>query len=124
VSVPRALASVGEAIGGARGGALSRAAGQLAVGTSWSEIWWGAPPELTPVREVLDASWERGVAPAGPLATAAAELRTARHARAMHEANRLGVRLVLPLGLCYLPAFVLVGIVPVLMSMAAGVLRG
>jgi len=39
------------------------------------------------------------------------------HAQA---AGRLGVRLVLPLGLCHLPAFVLVGLVPVLVSMASG----
>lgn len=32
------------------------------------------------------------------------------------------MQLVLPLGLCYLPAFVLVGLVPVLISMGSGVL--
>jgi pilus assembly protein TadC len=34
----------------------------------------------------------------------------------------LGVRLVLPLGLCFLPAFVLVGLVPVLASLGRGLL--
>ncbi|HHW83721.1 MAG TPA: secretion system protein, partial [Actinomycetales bacterium] len=29
---------------------------------------------------------------------------------------RLGVRLVLPLGTCYLPAFVLVGVMPVILA--------
>ena len=32
------------------------------------------------------------------------------------------VRLVVPLGLCYLPAFVLVGLVPVVVSLGAGLL--
>lgn len=36
-------------------------------------------------------------------------------------ASRLGVRLVLPLGLCYLPAFVLLGVMPVVAQLAGGI---
>jgi len=46
---------------------------------------------------------------------------TARSA-AREAAGRLGVRLVLPLGLCFLPAFILIGLVPVILSLAAGLL--
>ena len=60
--------------------------------------------------------------PGAALRAAAGTLRRERHVRALEAAARLGVRLVLPLGLCYLPAFVLVGLVPVIVSMAAGVL--
>ncbi|WP_253181950.1 hypothetical protein [Cellulosimicrobium cellulans] len=33
-----------------------------------------------------------------------------------------GVQLVLPLGACFLPAFVLVGLLPVLLSLGSGLL--
>ena len=36
------------------------------------------------------------------------------------EAERLGVRVLLPLGACVLPAFVLLGVVPVLMAVLGG----
>jgi pilus assembly protein TadC len=59
------------------------------------------------------------VAPAGSLRAVAATLREERRSRAAEAAGRLGVRLVLPLGLCHLPAFVLVGLVPILVSMTS-----
>ena len=65
-----------------------------------------------------------GAAPAEALRAAADLLRRSRHSQALEAANRLAVRLVLPLGACYLPAFVLVGLVPVLISMARGSLAG
>ena len=34
------------------------------------------------------------------------------------------MRLVLPLGLCFLPAFVLLGLVPMILSLAAGLFGG
>ena len=121
-SIPRALAVVGGAVEGERGTALCRAAGQLVLGSRWVDAWAGSPPALEPVAASLRASWEDGAAPGAGLRRMAEAQRRSRHARAVEAANRLGVRLVLPLGLCYLPAFVLVGLVPVLMSMAAGVL--
>ena len=49
-------------------------------------------------------------------AATAGALRTSRAARAREDAERLAVRLVLPLGLCLLPAFVLMGLVPVMIA--------
>lgn len=122
VPVPRALEAVGHAIGGSRGADLNRAAGALAWGAPWRDAWAGCEQVLLPVAEALRPSWEDGAPPAGPLAAAAEQERRDHHSRALEAASRLGVRLVLPLGLCYLPAFVLVGLVPVLVSLAAGTL--
>jgi len=119
-SIPGALAVVGAAAGGARGPTLTRVAAALALGGSWAEAWSGAEPALEPVASALQPSWQDGVAPAGSLRAVAATLRRERRTRALEAAGRLGVRLVLPLGLCHLPAFVLVGLVPVLVSMASG----
>lgn len=122
-SVPGALAAVGEAVGGERGADLVRAAARLPEGASWTGAWAGCDPALTPVAGALRPSWEDGVAPAGALRATAAHLRRERHADALAAANRLGVRLVLPLAACHLPAFVLVGLVPVLISVAGSAVR-
>jgi len=47
-----------------------------------------------------------------------------RHARDEEAAERLAVRLVLPLGACHLPAFVILGIAPVVASVGMSMLSG
>lgn len=56
---------------------------------------------------------------ADALRVAAAEVRASRHEAAMSSARRLGVWTLLPLGLCFLPAFVCLGIVPVVYGIAS-----
>ena len=57
-------------------------------------------------------------APLGELARAdAAEARAAARADARETAERLAVRLMLPLGACILPAFLLLGVVPMLLGL-------
>lgn len=118
--VPGALAAVGAAAGGDRGRALERAAAALELGAGWGEAWAGSVDALAPVREALEPTWADGVAPGGTLRAVAATLRRERRTRALEAAGRLGVRLVVPLAVCHLPAFVLVGLVPVLVSLAGG----
>lgn len=117
VGIPDALAAVGEAAGGERGRALTRAAVALELGAPWDEAW-AADAGLAPVRDALGPTWTDGVAPGGTLRAVAATLRRERRTRALEAAGHLGVRLVVPLAVCHLPAFVLVGLVPVLVSMA------
>jgi hypothetical protein len=121
-SVPRALQTVGAAAGGRRGTTMERVARELMRGCSWDDAWAGAGSDLVPVADALRQAWVDGAAPSSPLATAARRLRRERHTRALEAAGRLSVRLVLPLGLCHLPAFVLLGLIPVLSSLAAGAL--
>jgi len=51
------------------------------------------------------------------------DLRASRSAGVEAAAARVGVLIVLPLGLCFLPAFVLAGIVPVIVAVLGDVLR-
>lgn len=118
VGVPQALDAVGAAVGGRIGEDLRSAARRLTLGAPWDAAWSGAGPGLRPVVRALRPAWEDGVPPGALLRTAAEAARRDRDARAAEAAARLGVRLVVPLGLCHLPAFVLVGLVPVLGSMA------
>jgi len=72
--------------------------------------------EVASIARVLALAEEAGV-PAAELLRAEAE-RQRYDARAAGQAGaqRLGVQLLLPLGLCVLPAFVLVGVVPLIVS--------
>ncbi|KQR52872.1 hypothetical protein ASF88_10915 [Leifsonia sp. Leaf336] len=68
---------------------------------------------------------ERAGAPAIELLSAEAlqERRIAR-AKGRTGAELLGVRLLLPLGICVLPAFVLLGVVPVVLAMMSSTFTG
>lgn len=120
--LPRVLQAVGAAVGGERGRVLDRASRALLLGAPWPEAWPGDQAGLARVADALRPAWEDGVPVSRLLRTAAQDARRERAARATAAAARLGTRLVLPLGLCHLPAFVLVGIVPVLASMAVDAL--
>jgi pilus assembly protein TadC len=121
-SVPHALRAVGEVVKGRDGAALERAGTALVLGASWRASWSEAPSHLSPVVECLESTWSTG-APSGPaLRARAAALRRDSRRAAREAAARLGVRLVLPLGLCFLPAFVLLGLVPLMLSLGRGLL--
>lgn len=116
--LPRALHTVGAACPGVVGDRLRDGAARLRLGASWAEAWQGAPPILDPVCAALAPAWTDGLSPLSALESAAGELRRDRRSRAQQATSRLAVRLVLPLGLCFLPSFVLIGVVPVLLSLA------
>jgi len=123
-SVPRALDAVGVAVGGPDGAGLRRASAALVLGATWDAAWVGAPGRLDVVRRALRPAWLHGAGPVQALRAAGESLRQERAAAARTAAARLGVHLVLPLGACFLPAFVLVGLLPVLLSLGAGLLGG
>lgn len=122
--VPRALEATGAAIGGSDGGLLTRVARALVLGASWELAWLDAPGTFAPMVRALRGAWLDGAAPGEALRAAGEEVRHQRSSAARTAAARLGVRLVLPLGVCYLPAFVLVGLVPVLLALGIDLLTG
>ena len=72
------------------------------------------------VRTVLASASATG-APAGPLLVAESRAAKVRaHAALEREAERLGIRVLVPLGVCVLPAFIALGVMPVLVSMLGG----
>jgi pilus assembly protein TadC len=120
VSIPRALKVVGAAIGGRDGPVLAKAGRQLELGAPWHLAWVSHRPELATVADALRPAWESGVAPTVSLRAAAQAAQRSQQEAARLAAARVGVRLVLPLGLCLLPAFILIGLVPVLLSLGSG----
>jgi hypothetical protein len=77
-------------------------------------------PALTPLLLALDLAASTGLAPAALVRSAAADQRRVRSARQARAARRAAVVLVLPLGLCQLPAFVLLGVVPLVLALLPG----
>lgn len=120
LDVRSALDQVG-AVADGDGTALREVANGLAAGARWPDAWELAPARLWPLGRALGPAWERGSSPMGPLDSLADA--TLARARAAGEAAaaELGVRLSLPLALCLLPAFILVGVVPLLIAVGGAV---
>jgi pilus assembly protein TadC len=92
----------------------------LAIGADWATAWRSSEvrsPELLAVRDALGFAALTGAPSSAILYAQAARMRRARFRTAEKRAAALGVKLVLPLGLCSLPAFVCLGVVPVLLAM-------
>jgi tight adherence protein B len=68
------------------------------------------------VDDVLELSTRAGVPAAELLRSEAIERRRTARASAQERAQQLSVRLMIPLGVCVLPAFMVLGVVPLLIS--------
>ncbi len=119
VAIPRAVESVGRVWGSPE---LARVGRLLLLGAAWEEAWEGVPRSA--IARVLEPAWRDGANPLPLLERARAAALATRDRRAREAAGRLGVRLVLPLGLCHLPAFIAIGVVPVLLSTGVELLGG
>ncbi|MEV6349815.1 type II secretion system F family protein [Actinoplanes sp. NPDC051851] len=122
--VDRAAASVADALGGPLGERLRRTARSLRLGAVPAEAW--AHLADVPGADRLIAAAVRSSASGGALAGAlerlSGDLRADRTVAVEAAAQRAGVLIVLPLGLCFLPAFLLAGLVPVLVAAVGGLL--
>jgi Flp pilus assembly protein TadB len=121
----RAAEVVGEALGGPLGRRLARVGTALRLGAGPEEAWvpLSGITGADRLRRAAVRSADSGAAMTGSLGRLADDLRAARSARAEAGAQRLGVLVVLPLGLCFLPAFLLTGVVPVVVAVLGDVLR-
>lgn len=119
-----ALAVVGEAVPPPLGPLLRSAAGALVLGSPPEAALAGlrGSADLERMADVLASAVVSGTAPADQLTALAQDVRRAGQDSARAAARRAGVLVVLPLGLCFLPAFVLLGVVPVVAGVAGRVL--
>jgi pilus assembly protein TadC len=131
-ALPAAAEAVGRAVGGPAGRRLVAVAAALAVGAPPADAWGplaGSGPgrrdddPYAPAARALSRAAEGGAPVAATVGRLAAEVRADARSRAEQAARRVGVLAVAPLGLCFLPAFVLLGIVPVVVSLAGPLLR-
>lgn len=119
-----ALRSAADRLPGANGAELRTVVAALEWGLPDEAAWAAAPARWEPAGRALRLAARAGVPPAALLRRAAQDLRTERLSRVETATARLGVRLVLPLGLAFLPAFVLTTVVPVVLALAGTLLDG
>lgn len=122
--VDRAVTAVAAALGGPLGERLNRVGRTLRLGGEPVEAWAYLQPVSGGARFSAAAvrSSASGAALANALNRLADDLRADRATRAEAAARRAGVLIVLPLGLCFLPAFILAGLVPVIVAVLGDVL--
>lgn len=119
-SLAGAVARVGGVLPGERGRELATVGARLHDGVPAEEAWQAAGAHWAPARRSLQLAEAAGVAPSQALVRSARDLRRDAVADVEVAAARLGVRLVVPLGLAYLPAFVLTTVLPVVLALTRG----
>jgi pilus assembly protein TadC len=99
---------------------LRQVAAMLRLGATAAQAWAlvDAEPRLQPIAQAAIRSSFSGTRLAGSFTELAAQLRADAHAAGRARAQRAGSWVVAPLGLCFLPAFVCLGIVPVVIAVA------
>lgn len=100
--------------------ALRPVVSALAIGADWETAWRSSAvrlPEVLELRDALGFAALTGAPSSAILYAQAARLRRERFRAAEKRAASLGVKLVVPLGLCSLPAFICLGVVPVLLAL-------
>lgn len=117
-----AMATVAESLPGPLGDRLRSTAARLALGgdpeLAWRDL--AADPALAPLGHALARSARTGASVSTALSRCADDIRRQRRARAETVARSVGVRAAAPLGACFLPAFLLIGVVPTVVGAFGG----
>ncbi|WP_280364012.1 type II secretion system F family protein [Nocardia wallacei] len=111
------------------GVALRRAADLMALGADPIAAWECAADEaesdeMRALARLVRRSARSGAALAGAVSELAEQFRGTVEDATAARAERAGVLISGPLGLCFLPAFICLGIVPVVIGLAGRVLEG
>ncbi len=127
MAVSSAAAAVAESAPAPMAALLRRAADLLALGADPAQAWASsdesADKHLQALMRMARRSAASGVALALGIEDLAVQLRGEAANAATGKAERASVLIAGPLGLCYLPAFLCLGIVPVIAGLAGDVLR-
>ncbi|WP_434405071.1 type II secretion system F family protein [Streptomyces sp. NBC_01353] len=120
-----AAEAVGRSLGGPIGERLTRTAAELRLGGEPADVWrrFGAIPGAEGLARCLERAGSSGAPAAEAVSKHAADLRAERARKAAARAQRAQVLITAPVGLCFLPAFLAVGVAPVVIGLAGGLLR-
>lgn len=121
-SVDRGLAVLSRSASPPVAVALDSVKTALDLGAPWDVAWSAASSTagggaLTELGRALRFAGTTGAPSATIVNAHAAQLRRRRNREAERRAAALGVKLVVPLGLCSLPAFVCLGVIPILVGL-------
>jgi len=122
VGLVEAMEAVAARVGGPLGLHLRTVAAAGRWGVEDAAAWASVPSAWQPAARALRMAASAGVPPADALVGAADEVRRGERQRLEVATATLGVRIVLPLGLAFLPAFILTTVVPIVLALAQQVL--
>jgi Flp pilus assembly protein TadB len=118
-SVADGVGLVCEACPGAAADVLGAVPPRLALGLEPAAAWRPVldDPELAPLARALVRGGRSGASVTHEVARLADELALRDRADVEERARSVGVKAAVPLGLCLLPSFVLIGVVPLVVSL-------
>ncbi|SNR37868.1 Type II secretion system (T2SS), protein F [Actinomadura mexicana] len=118
-----AVEAVAGAVGGPLGEELRAVSVQIRLGADPAEAWPALEePMLAPLARAAARAASTGAALAPSLSRLARDQRRVARSAAAARARAAGIRALAPLGLCFLPAFVLLGVVPAIAGIASTIL--
>jgi len=115
------IAVVCAALPGPAADRLAGVAARLALGLDPVQVWstLGDDPQLGRLGRTLARAHSSGAPVVAAVERLADDLARSARAETEERARAVGVKAALPLGLCLLPAFVLIGIVPLVVALLA-----
>jgi hypothetical protein len=134
VSIPYCLIQIGESISREAketvhlGKVLVTAGQSLNRGTSWNDTWIAATRGIPDsdcsycfrLAEALESAWKFGASPISRLNALSESLLEREKTEVELAGSKLNISLLIPTGLCFLPAFILIGVIPVIASFMGG----
>ena len=120
----QAAEAVGRSLPGPLGERLTHVASELRLGGEPALAWgrFAELPGCTGLARCMERAGTAGVPAVDAVSRLAAECRAGRARAAAGRARRAGVLVTGPLGLCFLPAFLAVGVAPVILGLAQNLL--
>ncbi|MDV6011360.1 type II secretion system F family protein [Haloechinothrix sp. LS1_15] len=120
LAVPEAIGTAAEVVRGPASKALRDTAELLALGADPRAAWQPALscPDTAELATAARRAASSGTALAGTAVELAGRVRGELADRAEADAQRAGVLITAPLGLCFLPAFLCLGVAPVIAGLA------
>ncbi|HUR05583.1 MAG TPA: type II secretion system F family protein [Nonomuraea sp.] len=112
-----------EALAGPLGQRLSWVSRQLRLGADPDPTWafLAREPATAQLSRAMSRAAQTGAPVADVLTRLANDARESTRATSVAAARSVGVKAVAPLGLCFLPAFVLLGIIPIVAGLATAI---
>ncbi|WP_231123415.1 type II secretion system F family protein [Nocardioides sambongensis] len=116
-----AISVVGRALPGAAADRLAALAARLELGADPGELWseLGGDPTLGELGRTMARAHRAGAPVVEAVERLGEELAEQARGEVEDRARTVGVRAAVPLGVCLLPAFLLLGIVPLVAALAA-----
>ncbi|MGY5124110.1 type II secretion system F family protein [Streptomyces nigrescens] len=116
--------AVGRSLDGPVAERLRQVAAELRLGGEPAVVWprLAALPGAEGLARCMERAGISGVPAVESVSRIAAELRAEQARAATAQARRAGVLVTLPLSACFLPAFLTLGVTPVLIGLASGLL--